>query len=103
MARTPDVPISRRSALAVGGGAALGAGLLGALPAAAPDAASACLPVEDMQEILQTDDMLSSGVLEVDISRSDPNVTGPDGARFDDGFQIQHEFYVQSLGRAARS
>jgi hypothetical protein len=51
-----------------------------------------------MQDILQADGTVSGGVLDVDINRSDLHVTGPHGLVFKDGFQIQHEFFFQSLG-----
>lgn len=82
------------------------AGILGALPATAgaSDSLPAAklpaerLPVEEMQEILQADGNVSGGVLDVEFNRSDLTVTGPHGVRFEDGFQIQHEFFFQSLG-----
>jgi uncharacterized protein DUF1259 len=89
--------LSRRNLLLAGGTAALAATVL--TGAATPAFASGtALPAEEMQEILQADGMVSDGVLEVDIDRSDLHVTGPAGTPFVDGFQIQHELYFQSLG-----
>jgi hypothetical protein len=87
--------LSRRTVLAAGGA--------GALAVAAPLRAAAAtssigLPVADMTKVLQADGTVSGGVLEVDIDRSDLTVVGPDDVRFEDGFQLQHEFYFQSLG-----
>lgn len=58
------------------------------------------LPVKKIEKILQADGHVSSsGVLEVDIDRTDLHVTGGQPrVRFKDGFQIQHELFFQSLG-----
>lgn len=102
------------------GAAALLAGLAatgvtapaGAATAAAPDPASpraatsqartenGRLPVKAIEKILQADGHVSkSGVLEVDIDRTDIHVIGGNPpVRFKDGFQIQHELFFQSLG-----
>jgi hypothetical protein len=94
----PDLPqLSRRNLLLAGGTAALAATVV-AGTAAPAFASTSALPVEEIQEILQADGMLSNGVLEVDINRSDLHVTGPAGTPFVAGFQLQHEIYFQSLG-----
>jgi hypothetical protein len=103
MTELPRTRISRRSVLAAGGSAALAAGILGVLPdsAEASDTrpvARGALPVKRMQEILQADGTVSNGVLDVEINRSDLRITGPAGVPFEDGFQIQHEFFFQSIG-----
>lgn len=58
------------------------------------------LPVKKIEKILQADGQVSSsGVLEVDIDRKDLHVSGGrPRVRFEDGFQIQHELFFQSLG-----
>ncbi|QKG21569.1 DUF1259 domain-containing protein [Actinomadura verrucosospora] len=113
---------ARRAALRrFRGGAALLAGLVAtgaavAGTATAPDADAAGpraatsqarawtgtkrLPVKQIERTLQADGHVSSsGVLEVDIDRKDLHVTGGrPRVRFEDGFQIQHELYFQSLG-----
>ncbi|MFF0521916.1 DUF1259 domain-containing protein [Actinomadura nitritigenes] len=94
--------------LVVGGGAA-GAGTATASTADSaihPNAgahtriATDRLPVKKIEKILQADGHVSSsGVLEVDIDRTDLHVTGGQPrVRFKDGFQIQHELFFQSLG-----
>jgi hypothetical protein len=95
--------LSRRSLLAAGG-AALAATALGGPAIAASGAATAApasggigLPVNEMTAILQADGIVSGAVLEVDIDRSDLDVLGPDGVKFVDGFQLQHEFFFQQL------
>jgi len=106
MPELPSTRVSRRSVLAAGGSAAVAAGLFGVLPnsagAIAPRSVSrGALPVKRMQEILQADGTVSNGVLDVEINRSDLHILGPGGVPFKDGFQIQHEFFFQSIGPGA--
>jgi hypothetical protein len=89
--------LSRRNLLLAGGTAALAATVVAGTASPAL-AAGTALPVDEMQEVLQADGMVSNGVLEVDINRSDLHVTGPQGTPFVQGFQLQHEFYFQSVG-----
>jgi hypothetical protein len=100
MGNLAESSISRRGVLAAGGAVAVSAGLLGAGAGAARavTTASSGLPDVEIQTILQADGMVSGGVLEVDIDRSDLRVNGPAGVPFRDGFQIQHEFFFQALG-----
>lgn len=105
----PRTPISRRRALALGGGAAAGGLLSGALPltsAAAADPGKAHepqrgkLPVDQIQEILQAEGMVSKGVLSIDIEREDiGDVTGPLGVTFTPAFEIDGTLTFQPLGR----
>lgn len=59
------------------------------------------LPVKKIERIMQAEGTVTkSGVLEIDIDRSDLKVTGgTPRVRFENGFQIQHEVYFQSIGR----
>ena len=94
----PRTPISRRRALAIGGGAAAGGLVSGALPltsAAAADAGKAYksqrgrLPVDQIEQILQAEGMVSNGVLSIDIERNDiGDVAGPLGVTFTPAFEI---------------
>lgn len=98
-----------RTRYAIGGTAVAGAlaallGPAGAMSAGVARHAADPLPVTRMERALRADGQVSkSGVLEVDVNRSDLHVVGGTPARpFRDGFQIQHETYFQSLagGRA---
>jgi hypothetical protein len=56
------------------------------------------LPVHQIESIMQADGSVSDGILAVEENRTDLHVRG--GAAdvpFVDGFQIQHEFFFQSL------
>ena len=90
--------LSRRTVLAAGGATALAVGAFGLPSAVAGADDSIGLPVDAMTKILQADGLVSGGVLEVDIDRSDIKATGPGGVPLEDGFQLQHEFFFQSLG-----
>jgi hypothetical protein len=94
--------VTRRSALALGGGAAAAA-LLGRSPAIAFGKGHVLkkhgkLPVAKMQQILQTEGDVSGGVLSVDMDRDDLDVTGPQGVKFKPAFQLNAEFFFQPLG-----
>jgi hypothetical protein len=98
-------PVTRRTALALGGGAA--AGLLAGSPVAAAATTArkrrvvkmhGKLPAAKMQAILQTEGSVSGGVLTVDMDRDDLDVTGPQGVKFKPSFQLNAEFYFQPLG-----
>lgn len=104
----PRTPITRRGALAVGGGALAGGLLSGALPltsAAAADrheahgSQSETLPVDQIEEILQAEGMISKGVLSIDIERKDiGDVAGPLGVTFTPAFEIDGTLTFQPLG-----
>lgn len=103
----PSVPISRRRALALGGGVAAG----GLLSAAKPLAASAAtrprdsrqkhgkLPVEKIEKIVQAQGTVSNGVLSISIDRRDMHhVAGPLGVTFTPSFELDGTLTFQSLG-----
>jgi hypothetical protein len=103
-------PVSRRRALALGGGLAAGAALSSALPVAAGAAVSdrvalrgherhGGLPVVEMEKILRAWGTVSKGVLSIDIDRDDiGDVAGPLGVTFTPAFQINGTLTFQPLG-----
>ncbi len=105
MAGFTDAPISRRRALALGGGLAGGL-LAGGLPAA-PALADGRrllrqhghLPVKRIEEIIGIEGTVSSGVLDISVAREDiGHVRGPEGVVFTPDFQIHGDLYFQPLG-----
>ena len=99
-------PVSRRRALAFGGGLAA-SGLLSTAVAttAVADQTPAVrmqhghLPVGKIERILQADGTVSKGVLGIDISRDDiGTVTGPLGVEFTPAFEINGTLTFQPLG-----
>ncbi len=102
--------ISRRRALALGGGLAVAsAPLLGASGRALAattrggidvtgKAGNGQLPVQQIEAIMQTTGMMMNGVLDITLDRDDLHVTGPGGVPFKPSFQESSEFYFQSLG-----
>lgn len=109
-----DARLSRSRRLlgmsAVLAGGALATALVGstasvaAVPSSPPGGVRAAsestqLPVQQIEKIERADGTFSSGVLTIDINRSDLHVHGLHGVRFKTGFEIQHELYFQSLGR----
>lgn len=107
-----SVPVSRRRALALGGGAAAGGVLSAATPltgvASAHDRGHCrlqqqhgTLPVEQMQDILQAQGMVTDGVLSVDIEREDmPEVAGPLGVTFTPAFELDGMLAFQPMGNS---
>jgi uncharacterized protein DUF1259 len=101
-----DRPVSRRRALALGGGLTAGGLVTAALPASATAAETASvkvqhghLPVAKIQRILQAEGTVSNGVLAIDISRDDiGDVAGPLGVTFTPAFQINGTLTFQPLG-----
>lgn len=107
-------PISRRRALALGGGLAGGLAVASAPLLGAPGRALATtarggidvtgkagnghLPVQQIEAIMQTTGMMMNGVLDITLDRDDLHVTGPGGVPFKPSFQESSEFYFQSLG-----
>jgi len=107
-------PISRRRALALGGGIAGGLVAASSPLLGAPSRALAAtarggidvtgntkngqLPVQQIESILQTTGMMMNGVLDITLDRDDLHVTGPLGVPFKPPFQESSEFYFQSLG-----
>ncbi len=104
------VPVSRRRALALGGGLAAGGVLSSVFPVAAGAAATpgrggtgqeqhGRLPVTEIEAILQAQGTVSQGVLSIDIDRDDiGDVTGPRGVRFTPAFEINGTLTFQPLG-----
>jgi uncharacterized protein DUF1259 len=104
--------ISRRRALALGGGVATGGVLSGALPLAgtavarshhdhkAPRQQDGTLPADQIQEIVQAQGTVTKGVLSIDIERKDiGDVAGPLGVTFTPAFEIDGTLTFQPLGR----
>ena len=100
-------PVSRRRALALGGGLAAGGLSTAALPAGAVAANAATavkvqhghLPAAQIQRILQAQGTVSKGVLGVDISRDDiGDVSGPLGVTFTPAFELNGTLTFQPLG-----
>jgi hypothetical protein len=107
--------LSRRQALALGGGAAVGS----AISAAAPFTSAAVahdrhrhhhdphhhpgqrgtLPADQIQKIIQAEGTVTNGVLSIDIERQDiGNVSGPLGVTFTPAFEINGTLTFQPLG-----
>jgi Domain of Unknown Function (DUF1259) len=106
----PDLSarISRRRALVLGGGVAVGS----ALSAATPLTAAATghddrhrgqqgdLPADQIQQIVQAEGTVTNGVLSIDIERQDiGDVSGPLGVTFTPAFEIDGTLTFQPLGR----
>jgi Domain of Unknown Function (DUF1259) len=102
-----SAPISRRRALALGGGVAVG----GALSAATPLTAAAIardhshrgqrgsLPAGEIQKIVQAQGTVTKGVLSIEIERKDiGDVAGPLGVTFTPAFEINGTLTFQPLG-----
>jgi hypothetical protein len=101
--------LSRRRALALGGGLAGGivtAGLpfapsaMGA-PVRAPHRGhgGGSLPVKDIEDILGIDGTVSNGVLEISVARKDiGEVPGPLGVVFTPAFEVHGDLYFQPVG-----
>jgi hypothetical protein len=105
----PDVTarISRRRALALGGGVAAGGALTAATPLTGIAAARAHrtltqkgkLPAKRIQEIVAAEGTVSGGVLSIDISRDDiGEVKGPLGVTFTGAFEVDGTLTFQPLG-----
>ncbi len=101
----PDLnaPVSRRRALAIGGGVA--GGLLAASPATGIAAAhghqsqQGRLPARQIQEIVQAEGTVTNGVLSIGISRDDiGDVKGPLGVTFTPAFEVDGALTFQPLG-----
>lgn len=103
------IKVNRRRVLALGGGAAAGTLLSGALPVA--DAAGAqqpvpasvqhaALPVEKIEAIVQAQGTATKGVLSIDIERKDVgDVVGPLGVTFTPAFEVNGTLTFQPLSR----
>jgi hypothetical protein len=64
------------------------------------DGDNGALPVKRIERIMQADGTVSNGVLDVEENRGDLRVSGGSPrVHFVDGFQIQNEFFFQSLER----
>jgi hypothetical protein len=101
----PAARLSRRQALAVGGGMA--GGLLAArtpflgVAAAEGDRESkrGRLPADEIQQIVQAEGTVTSGVLSIDLSRDDiGDVQGPLGVTFTPAFEVDGTLTFQPLG-----
>jgi hypothetical protein len=104
----PPTRMSRRRALALGGGLA-GSLVTAGLPLAPSALASATrarhhghegrLPVDAIERIIEIDGDVTNGVLEISVGRSDiGDVQGPLGVVFDSAFEVSGDLYFQSLG-----
>ena len=102
--------VSRRQALMTGAGilgsaAALSSPAFGGLAAARvlepkkKKHHKGTLPVKQIEEILQTQGMVSKGVLSLMLFRTDIDLVGPDGVHWSPYFQSMHEFFFESIGR----
>lgn len=102
----PTSRITRRRALALGGGATAGSLLTGVPLGASALARSGRvlsqhgrLPAAGIQKIVQAQGMVSNGVLSIDIARSDiGKVKGPLGVTFTPSFEIDGTLTFQPLG-----
>jgi Domain of Unknown Function (DUF1259) len=101
-------PITRRRALAAGGGVLAGGALSGALPLSGAAAARrprahasqrGQLPVDQIEQIVQAEGTVTKGVLSIDIERTDiGDVAGPLGVTFTPAFEIDGTLTFQPLG-----
>jgi Domain of Unknown Function (DUF1259) len=98
--------ITRRRALAWGGGTAAGS-LIAGVPLAASAAARSQrvlkqhgkLPADEIQKIVQAQGTVSNGVLSIDIERDDiGDVKGPLGVTFTSSFEIDGTLTFEPLG-----
>ncbi len=101
----PALAISRRRALALGGGLAGGLAAAAspwagaALAAPAPARQRGTVPAKQIQAILGAEGTVSKGVLGVGIERRDfPKITGPRGVTFSPSFELHGDLYFQPLG-----
>jgi Domain of Unknown Function (DUF1259) len=96
-----DVHLTRRGALAAGGGA-VSALLLSRAPArgaASPHKQHGHLPAASIQSIVGIEGALSSGVLGMSPERKDiGTVRGPQGVHFPPSFELNGDLYFQPLG-----
>ena len=99
-----DTKISRRGALALGGGAVAGGVLATPAGALAKTAGFSLrrqhgtLPVKQIEKIVQAQGTVSGGILNVGLSRSDLTSTGPLGVTQDGDFQLSGNLTFQPLG-----
>jgi hypothetical protein len=110
MSHSPSpAAISRRRALARGGGIAAGGLLSAATPLTGEAAARAQsfgvrrqrgkLPAKEIQAIVQAEGTVNNGVLSIGVSRSDiGKVSGPIGVTFTPAFEIDGALTFQPLG-----
>jgi len=97
-------PLTRRNALALGGGAAgsffaSGSGLAVAARSQPVRKQHGRLPADQMQKIIGAEGTLSSGVLGIGIDRTDiGTVHGPRGVDFPPAFEISGDLTFQPLG-----
>jgi hypothetical protein len=102
--------LSRRRALALGGG--LAGGLVTAGLPLAPSALAArararhqadgggSLPVKAIEDIIGIDGTVTNGVLDISVARKDiGQVTGPLGVTFTPAFEVHGDIYFQPLDR----
>jgi Domain of Unknown Function (DUF1259) len=98
------VRVSRRGALAVGGG--LAGGLLAGIAPVAGSAAAqehreskrGKLPADRIQDIIQAEGTVTNGVLSIDIARDDiGDVRGPRGVTFTPAFEVDGTLTFQPL------
>ncbi len=99
----PSVAITRRRALALGGGLAGGlaaaASPLAATALAAPRRQHGTVPATRIQDIIGADGTVSKGVLGIGVERRDfPKITGPRGVTFTPNFELHGDLYFQPLG-----
>jgi hypothetical protein len=99
--------LSRRQALAVGGGVAGGllatrAPFVGlATATGAHESKTGKLPADQIQKIVQAEGTVTSGVLSIDLSRDDiGDVHGPLGVTFTPAFEVDGTLTFQPLGGA---
>jgi hypothetical protein len=102
------LPVTRRRALALGGGVAASGALSGALPLSSAAAAHRLrahasqrgkLPVDQIEQIVQAEGTVTKGVLSIDIERTDiGDVAGPLGVTFTPAFEIDGTLTFQPLG-----
>lgn len=99
----PDRPVgvTRRRALALGGGVAGGLLATGGLAGAKPrhQAQRGKLPAKEIERIVQAEGTVTSGVLSIDLARDDiGDVQGPGGVTFTPAFEVDGTLTFQPLG-----
>ncbi|MEX6505557.1 DUF1259 domain-containing protein [Jiella sp. M17.18] len=104
--KAPTISMTRRHALAVGGGLILSASAAPAVLAQSSKSGEAGqsgakgggdLPQKRMEDILQADGKMKNGILGFEVGRKDLDVKGH-GIPFKPSWQVLHEFYFQSIG-----
>jgi Domain of Unknown Function (DUF1259) len=90
--------LTRRRALALGGLVVASSPLVTARLTAGATSSSGRLPVDEIERIMETDGTVTSGILSLEIGRTDLRVTGPGGIPVKAAWALDHEFHFEPVG-----